>query len=154
MIFGGRGGRRDRISAGMMTRVFRSATRSSLFLASFITLFYYGVCLARSRVGPWVLGTSLAARQRIDEGICVAVGCALCGWSVCVETAGRQKDMALFVAPRALATLVPRRYPASMEWRETLVFAASAAVVLNCAMEDPSRVRGVLGLVLGKLLRG
>ena len=131
----------------------KSGSRSSAFLATYITLFYYGVCLGRSRVGPKILGQHRAACQRIDSGVCVGVGCFLCGWSVLIETASRRKDMALFVAPRAMATLLPRRYPMDQQWRETLAFAASTAVVFTCAMENPRRVRGMLGGILGITLK-
>ncbi|KAJ4859059.1 hypothetical protein T069G_07326 [Trichoderma breve] len=136
-----------------LVKAITGSTRSSTFLATFITLFYYGVCLARTRLGPRVLGKEIPNRQRIDEGICVGTGCCLCGWSVFIETAGRRKDMALFVAPRALATLVPRRYPLEKQWREKLIFAASTAVVFTCALENPKRVRGVLGGILGMVLK-
>lgn len=129
-----------------------SAARSSAFLASFITLFYYGVCLARTRVGPRLLGQDIKTRQRIDSGVCVAAGCVLCGWSILLEQPGRRKDIMLFVAPRALATLLPRRYATEKQWRETAAFAASAAVVLTAAREE-GRVRGVLGKVLGRVMR-
>lgn len=129
-----------------------SAARSSAFLASFITLFYYGVCLARTRVGPRLLGRDVETRQRIDSGVCVAAGCVLCGWSILLEQPGRRKDIMLFVAPRALATLLPRRYAREKQWRETAAFAASAAVVLTAAREE-GRVRGVLGKVLGRVMR-
>lgn len=137
-----------------LTRAVLSSARSSAFLGAFITLFYYGVCLGRTRVGPRVLGTSTAARQTIDGGLCVGCGCFLCGWSVLIETASRRKDMALFVAPRALATLFPRRYAEGKQWRETVVFAASTAVVFTCAQENRARVRGMLGQVLGLVLQG
>lgn len=130
-----------------------SASRSSAFLAVFITLFYYGVCLGRTRIGPRLLGKDVPARQYIDGGICAATGCVLCGWSVLVETASRRKDMSLFVAPRALSTVFPRQYPLDKQWRETMVFAASTAVVFTCVLENPKRVRGVLGNVLGSVLR-
>ena len=130
-----------------------SAVRSSAFLGTFITLFYYGVCLGRSRVGPHILGKDVSSRQHIDSGLCVGVGCFLCGWSVLIETASRQKDMALFVAPRAMATLLPRQYPLNVQWRETLAFAASTAVVFTCAMENPRRVRGMLGGILGLTMK-
>ncbi|KAL7944438.1 hypothetical protein V8C42DRAFT_326772 [Trichoderma barbatum] len=136
-----------------LVKAITGSTRSSTFLATFITLFYYGVCLARTRLGPRILGKDIRSRQRIDEGICVGTGCSLCGWSVLIETAGRRKDMALFVAPRALATLVPRRYPLEKQWREKLIFAASTAVVFTCALENPKRVRGVLGGLLGMVLK-
>ncbi|KAG6000803.1 hypothetical protein E4U43_001498 [Claviceps pusilla] len=131
-----------------------SACRSSAFLGTYIALFYYGVCLGRTRLGPRLLGKDPEARQRLDSGYCVGAGCFLCGWSVLIETARRRRDMALFVAPRAMATLLPRRYPLEMQWRETLAFAASTAVVFTCAMEKPNRVRGMLGGLLSVTMRG
>ena len=135
-----------------LLRAFISASRSSAFLGTFITLFYYGVCLARTRLGPRVLGKDVAARQTIDGGLCVASGCMLCGWSIMIENANRRKDMALFVAPRALATLLPRRYSLDLQWRETMIFALSTAVVFTCARENKARVRGVIGGLLGYVL--
>jgi hypothetical protein len=76
----------------------------------------------------------------------------LCGWSILLEDEGRRKDISLFVAPRALATLLPRRYRLDKQWRETGVFAVSCAVVLTCVGERPGRVRGVLGKVLSRVL--
>lgn len=136
-----------------LVRAFLSASRSSAFLATYITLFYYGVCLGRSRVGPHIVGKDAAGRQRIDGGICVGTGCFLCGWSILVETVSRRKDMSLFVAPRALGTVVPRQYAVEKQWRETLIFAASSAVVLTCVAENPKRVRGVLGRVLSMVMK-
>lgn len=135
-----------------LRRAFISSSRSSAFLGAFITLFYYGVCLARTRLGPRLLGKDVKSRQCIDGGICVGIGCALCGWSILLESAGRRKDIGLFVAPRALATLLPRRYSLDKQWRETAVFSASTAVVFTCVLEDKERVRGVLGNVLGSVL--
>lgn len=136
-----------------LIRAFLSATRSSTFLGTFIALFYYGVCLARTRLGPRILGKHTSSRQAIDGGICVATGCLLCGWSIMIEGATRRKDMALFVAPRALATMLPRRYSLDKQWRETFVFAFSTAVVFTCFAENKQRVRGMLGSVLGTALK-
>ncbi|KAK3397383.1 hypothetical protein B0T20DRAFT_394497 [Sordaria brevicollis] len=136
-----------------LKRALVSACGSSAFLGAFITLFYYGVCLARTRLGPCIVGKDAKACQKIDGGLCVGTGCAMCGWSILLENASRRKDMALFVAPRALATLFPRRYDASKQWRETLAFAASTAVVFTCALENRSRMRGVLGGVLAGVLK-
>lgn len=143
---------RRRLLGRDVLRTLLSASRSSAFLGLFITLFYYSICLARTRVGPRVLGTSVRARQRIDSGLCVGAGCVLCGWSVLLESPGRRKELALFVAPRAIATMLPRRYDADREWLERTVFAASTAVVFTCVLENKSRVRGVLGGVLRTVL--
>ncbi|PSR93665.1 integral membrane protein [Coniella lustricola] len=129
-----------------------SASRSSAFLGAFITLFYYGVCLARTRIGPLVLGTTASARDRIDGGLCVGAGCCLCGWSVLIETASRRKELALFVAPRAMATLLPRQYDAGRQWMERAVFAASTGVIFTCVLENTRRVRGVFGSLLRTVL--
>ncbi|KAI5466902.1 hypothetical protein BGZ63DRAFT_346169 [Mariannaea sp. PMI_226] len=134
-------------------RAIVSSCRSSAFLGTFITLFYYGVCLARTRIGPRLLGTSTPCRQRIDGGVCVGTGCWLCGWSILIETASRRKDLALFVAPRAMATLLPRRYPLEKQWHETLVFAVSTAIVFTCVKENPDRVRGVFGRLLKMVMK-
>jgi hypothetical protein len=103
-----------------------SAARSSAFLGTFIALYYYGICLARTRIGPRILGTSVPVRNQIDSGMCVGCGCALCGWSVLIENEGRRKELGLFVAPRSLATLLPRRYLMEDQWKETLAFAMIA----------------------------
>ncbi|KAI1403780.1 hypothetical protein F4819DRAFT_495160 [Hypoxylon fuscum] len=129
-----------------------SATRSSSFLAAFITLFYYGVCLARTRIGPHVIGKDTKSRQMIDSGICVGSGSFLCGWSILLEKMARRKELALFVAPRAMGTVLPRRYPLDKQWRERFVFAFSTAVVFTCIRENRSRVRGVLGNILASVL--
>ncbi|KAF6792994.1 integral membrane protein [Colletotrichum sojae] len=144
---------RGPVNKKSLVRALLSSSRSAAFLGTYITLFYYGVCLARTRVGPHIIGKDRAARQTIDGGFCVGTGCFLCGWSVLVETTSRRKDMALFVAPRAMATLLPRRYGMDKQWRETVVFAASTAVVFTCILENPKRVRGVLGNVLSLVLR-
>jgi hypothetical protein len=135
-----------------MKKALISSIRSSAFLGSFIALFYYGVCLARTRVGPHIIGSDVQSRQMIDSGICIGSGCMICGWSLLLENKGRRKDIALFVAPRALATLLPRRYEMKYQWRETAVFATSTAIVFTCVQENPARVRGFLGKILSTVI--
>ena len=129
-----------------------SSIKSAGFLGSFIALYYYGICLARTRLGPRLLGTSASAAQQIDSGVCVMCGCALCGWSILLENAGRRKELGMFVAPRALATLLPRQYEVKHQWRENIAFALSVAFVFTCVKEKPQRVRGVFGKILQKVL--
>lgn len=136
-----------------LLKALKSACRSSAFLAMYIVLTYYGVCLGRTRIGPKVFGKDRSTHQWLDSQVCVGTGCALCGWSVLIETESRRKDMGLFVAPRALSTFFPRQYLKEKQWRETLVFAASTAIVFTTILENPRRVRGVLGRVLGYVLR-
>ena len=140
-------------SAKGLKRALLSAIRSSTFLGTFIALFYYGVCLTRTRIGPKFLGTDIPARNAIDGGLCVATGCALCGWSILLEVPQRRPELALFVAPRALAPFFPRRYPVGEQWKEIVAFAFSAATVFCAAAEDKTKVRGVLGKLLAKVMQ-
>jgi hypothetical protein len=88
--------------------------RSASFLASFVSLFYYGVCLARTRVGPKAFPA--VTPQMWDGGLCVLAGCMACGWSVLIERPKRQTELMLFVVPRAAGVLVPRRYPRTVSF--------------------------------------
>jgi hypothetical protein len=147
----------------------KGSARSSAFLASFVSLFFYGVCLSRTRLGPVLFPPPTEAAsekqqslfQRIwpritpqewDSGLDVLTGCSLCGWSILVEEPRRQAEVMLFVLPRAAAVWVPRRYDRKYLHREQALFAASAAVVLAAVQEKPGLVRGVLGRVIGSVL--
>lgn len=138
-----------------LNKALTSSLCSSAFLATFISTFYYGICLARTRLGPLLLPfttSHTSFRNKIDSGLCIASGCLLCGWSILLETPSRRSELGLFVAPRALATLLPRRYRMEKQWIETAAFAGSVATVFVCVSEKPERVRGVLGKVLRGVL--
>jgi hypothetical protein len=131
----------------------KSATRSSSFLAAFVALFYYTVCLTRTRLGPRIFSKATISPQMWDSGLCVLAGCMACGWSILIEKPNRKQEIASFVAPRALATLLPRVYNKAHQRREQIVFACSMAIVLTTAKSTSSdRVRGVLGKVLTNVL--
>lgn len=91
-------------------QAFLAALRSSAFLGAFVGLFYYGVCLARTLVGPKMLMSRGITPLMWDQGLCIGTGCMLCGTSVFIEAAKRRQEMAFFVAPKAMATFFPRRY--------------------------------------------
>ena len=132
----------------------RGAVRSSSFLASFVTLFYYSVCLARTRIGPKVISHKTITPQMWDSGLCVFAGCLICGWSVLAETAHQRQELAFFVAPRALATLLPRVYDRQYQRREQFIFAASVVTVLSAAQSrNTQAVRGVFGRLLSGILK-
>jgi hypothetical protein len=139
------------------------SARSAAFLATFVAAFHYGVCLARTRLGPPLLGPgSPLARwtgggrglgpQAWDGGLGVLAGCALCGWSVLLEPARRRAELALFVVPRAVGVALPRRYAVEHRWVEHCAFSLAAATLLTVAAERPDRVRGWFGGVLKLVL--
>lgn len=94
----------------VLRRAISEGAQSSAFLASFVSLFYYAVCLARTRIGPRVFDQKTITPLMWDSGLCVGAGCLMCGWSVLVEKARKRQELALFVAPRAAATVLPRLY--------------------------------------------
>jgi len=134
-------GRRHRV----FLRLVISSARSASFLGTFVCLFWYAVCLTRTRLGPSLF-------PKIDpiqwEKLCVKAGCIACGWSVMIENPRRRAEMMFFVTPRALATLLPRRYDVKYQWIESLVFALSTGVLLTAARHRPHRIRGVFGKLL------
>lgn len=127
-------------------------TRSSSFLGAFIALFYYGVCLSRTRLGPKLFSSKTVSPQMWDSGLCVLGGSLLCGSSILVERERRRLEILLFVLPRAAATWFPRRYLREDRWKEHLAFTLSTAIVFTTAQEAPQRVRGMLGTVLHGIL--
>ena len=132
----------------------KNATVSSTFLGAFVAAFYYSVCLARTRLGPKLFSYKTITPQMWDSGLCVLAGCLACGWSILLEKPNRRQEIAFFVAPRAMATVLPRVYDKQYRRREQLVFATCVAIVLTAAGgQDSRRVRGVLGRVLERVLR-
>jgi len=132
-----------------LLRALGEALRSSAFLGSFVGIFWYAICLTRTRIGPKLLKT---LDPLAFENLCVKVGCLLCGWSIFVETPRRRTEIAFFVAPRALAVLLPRTYNPKHQWIENVVFAASSGVILTALRHKPQRIRGVFGKLLRRII--
>lgn len=132
----------------------KSAARSSSFLAAFVSMFYYAVCLARTRLGPRLVSHKTVTPQMWDSGLCVLAGCLACGWSILLERPSRRQEIAFFVAPRAMATILPRVYDKQYVRREQVVFATSVAIVLTTLKTGNERnIRGVLGRLLKGVLK-
>lgn len=101
----------DTARVDAVIKVVLDAARSSAFLGGFVALFYYGVCLSRTRIGPKIFSSKTVTPQMYDSGLCIAGGCLMCGWSILGEAARRRGELTLFVLPRALGAWFPRRYP-------------------------------------------
>lgn len=140
------------ITSDALMKATINMTRSSAFLGAFIALFYYGVCLARTRLGPKLFSPTTISPQMWDSGLCVLAGCALCGSSILFEQERKRLEILFFVLPRAAAVWFPRRYLKEHRWREHVAFALSTAVVFTVVQERPERVRGMLGSVLHGVL--
>ena len=144
---------RKGLSREAVLRACADVTRSSSFLGAFIGLFYYGVCLSRTRLGPKIFSPKTVTPQGWDSGLCILAGCLLCGASILVEHQRKRLEILLFVLPRAAATWFPRRYLREHRWKEHLAFVISTAIVFTTAQEAPERVRGMLGKVLHGILK-
>jgi hypothetical protein len=141
------------LTQNTVLRAFLDMARSSAFLGAFISLYYYGICLSRTRLGPKLFSAKSVTPQMWDSGLCVTGGSLLCGLSLLVEQQRKRLEVVMFVLPRAAATWFPRRYLPEDRWKEQLAFTVSAAVLLTAAQEDPRRVRGVLGNALHGILK-
>ena len=129
------------------------AAGSSAFLATFISSFYYGVCAARTRLGPKLVSSEAVTPQMWDSGLCVLAGSLVCGWSILLEKPARRTEVSMFVIPRALATLLPRVYDKRLQRREQAAFALSIAVIMSAAKSGQNEVvRGVLGRFVKKVI--
>ncbi|KAK7207459.1 hypothetical protein BZA70DRAFT_14647 [Myxozyma melibiosi] len=146
-----------------IAHVLKSSARSSSFLGLFVTLTWYGVCLTRSRLGPYFFPKAKPITW--DNTLGPLLGCLICGWSILLETPQRWGELAQFVSPRAIGTLLPVSFDEAHEWFESLVFSASYAVLFSAlsvnrsnrrlGVREPNdvRLRGMMGYALTTIMR-
>lgn len=121
----------------------KSSVRSSCFLGSFIALYWYAVCLARKRVLPKLFPQYPLTKW--DDTWAPTAGAIACGFSLFVERVQRRKELALFVAPRALGTIVPLEPTLKNLRIESIAFSISMAVLIAYSKANPNSVRGIFG---------
>lgn len=126
-----------------LLRAIKSSIRSASFLGAFIGFYWYAVCLARTRLLPKLFPK--IPRVRFDDTICAASGAFMCGFSSFIETPQRRKELALFVAPRGLGTLVPLEPTKKNLAIESIVFSIGLAVLVAYSKNRASSVRGIFG---------
>ena len=127
-----------------------STLRSLTFLGVFIGFYWYGLCTTR-RLLPLLFPNIPATRW--DNTVVPFGGAASCGFSCFIENAQRRKELSLFVAPRALGTLVSSEPTKFNLLLEQLAFAASFLVLALYGYREPSRVRGIMGKGVGAIFR-
>lgn len=121
----------------------KSAMRSSAFLGAFISFYWYGVCLARKRVLPKLFPGEPMTKW--DNTYAPTAGSIACGFSLLIESVQRRKELALFVAPRALGTIIPLEPTLRNLKIESVVFSISLAVLVAYSKANPKLVRGIFG---------
>jgi len=128
--------------------IVKAAMRSSAFLAAFIALTWYGVCLTRTRVGHQLLGID---QTRLDKTMAPLFGCMMCGFSILIENKHRRGEMALYVAPRAIYSLMERvigPHRRGRPWEkiaaeasEIFIFSGAVATVIEAMYRRDDMVR-------------
>lgn len=88
---------------------FLGAMRSASFLSVFVASYWYAVCITRSlafaRIFPFI------SHDFWDGPTgCILAGCMACGSSIWIENGRRRGEMALYVLPRAVRTLLPENW--------------------------------------------
>lgn len=139
------------IRRGLVLRAVVSTMRSLAFLGAFIGLYWYAVCLTRTRLFPQLFPN--VDRRRWDVTYAPTAGAVLCGFSSFIETAARRKELALFVTPRALGTLVATDCKCRKHLlMENVCFSVLMAVLAAYLGVYPKRVRGLFGKGLARVL--
>ncbi|KAE8212652.1 hypothetical protein CF319_g5284 [Tilletia indica] len=128
------------------------AARSASFLATYITIVWFSVCLVRSVAFPRMFPH--ISHQYWDAGLGPLIGSWMCGFSIFLEEKRKRAEMALYVAPRALFALAESVKPGwlskegnSAKWTERVIFGLSLGVVISAAKHRPELLRGVTGIL-------
>jgi hypothetical protein len=123
-----------------MVRAVKNSSRSSAFLATFILLNWYSVCLVRTRIGPLLFPN--ATPQQLDDTYGPGLASITCGLSSLIEFPKRRGELALFVAPRALSVITPRGSGSIFAKLEVALFATTFAAIVTGVRNDPQSIRG------------
>lgn len=123
-----------------MVRAVKNSSRSSAFLATFILLNWYSVCLVRTRIGPLLFPN--ATPQQLDDTYGPGLASITCGLSSLIEFPKRRGELALFVAPRALSVITSRGSGSIFAKLEVALFATTFAAIVTGVRNDPQSIRG------------
>ncbi|KAL1670351.1 hypothetical protein GGG16DRAFT_83532, partial [Schizophyllum commune] len=138
-------------------RAILGAMRSSLFLSSFVSLFFYSVCFTRTLVLSRALPFISFDYWDGPYGD-ILMGCLMCGSSIWIEQGKRRGEMALYVLPRALRASLPHRWlrkgGRSVALTEGATFILSMAGLLTAGVHHPDSLRGLSRWALAFMLNG
>jgi len=133
------------------------ALRSATFLSSFLSIYWYTVCLTRSLVLPRIF--PFISHDFWDGPYgCIMAGCLMCGSSIWIENGRRRGEMALYVLPKAIRACLPDRWLKSgnrgVLLMERLAFILSMATLLTSAAHRPDSLRGLSRWTLAFVTNG
>ncbi|KAF9456193.1 hypothetical protein BDZ94DRAFT_1204828 [Collybia nuda] len=133
------------------------ALRSATFLTTFVTSYWYTVCLTRTlvfaRIFPFI------SHDFWDGPFgCILAGCMVCGSSIWIENGRRRGEMALYVLPRAIRACLPGTWAQNgnrgAQIAERLLFILSFSTLITAAMHHPETLRGLSRWTLAFITSG
>ncbi|KZV78481.1 hypothetical protein EXIGLDRAFT_662412, partial [Exidia glandulosa HHB12029] len=94
--------------APVLLRTATNAARSAAFLSAFIGLIWSTICASRSTVLPRLPFLRERVGHQFWDGPqgCILLGCLTCGLSIFIESPSRRGEIALYVMPRAIRSLL------------------------------------------------
>ncbi|PPQ80833.1 hypothetical protein CVT25_001958 [Psilocybe cyanescens] len=133
------------------------AVRSATFLSSFIGLYWYTVCLTRTLVLAKLFPS--ISHDFWDGPLgCSFAGCLACGSSIWIENGRRRGEMALYVLPRAVRSILPDAWIKSgnkgFKIAERIAFIFSISTLLTAATHRPDSLRGLSRWTLAFITNG
>ncbi|KAF9015167.1 hypothetical protein BDQ17DRAFT_1340598 [Cyathus striatus] len=137
--------------------VLLGAFRSAAFLSSFVSLYWYGVCLSRSLVLARLLPHISHDFWDGPYG-CMLAGSLMCGSSIWIENGRRRGEIALYVLPRAVRACLPRLWLKNINpvprILERMSFILSISYLLTSAIHQPESLRGLSRWTVAFVLNG
>lgn len=135
------------------------AFRSSIFLSSFLSAFYFACCTTRTLIPSLLAKISPSLAQAIPSDFldgpygCTMAACFTCGGSIFIEEGRRRGEMALYVLPRALETVFSQAKGRAGIIVERTLCIISLAYLLTSAIHSRDTLRGLSGWSLGLILK-
>ncbi|CAI5756477.1 unnamed protein product [Candida verbasci] len=132
---------------GKPLKLLTKTIRSSVFLASFTTLYWIAYCFIRNNHPKNMFN------QKFWDLLAPYFGSIACGFSVLIEKSNRRNELSLFLAPKALGTFVDST-PSDRNLNiEIIAFSLSFATLIAYARSNPTKLRGLVGKGLSYMIQ-
>lgn len=157
--------------------VLRGTLYSTSFLASYIGFMWYGICFVRT-FGLAKLFPNISNGFWDGPQGCILLGTAPAGLAMYIEKGRRRGELALYVLPRAVRTLLAERWVRSgqrsarwsercaeshlqcsyrqtnADWFLSLIFILSTVTIVTLFKQNPASIRGVTKKVMAFMYQG
>ncbi|KAJ7630946.1 hypothetical protein FB45DRAFT_552499 [Roridomyces roridus] len=134
------------LDPGRVLEALVGALRSATFLSAFVASYWYSVCFTRTL---FLAKLFPSISHDFWDGPLggVLAGSLLCGSSIWIENGRRRGEMALYVLPRAVRSLLPNSWVRTNSlyavMGERIAFVLSLSALLTAANHHPHILRGL-----------